>query len=253
VRLPGHSLLGWEGDMTRFIPFDRFLSLPNSPVAVALVIGVLLLAVKGLADQPRSLSWGLGGLLAVGLVIALYFRQRQYGWYFEFKLLAFIGPLVLLIAAIGAARLRRVGLASLAVLGAFSAGSVVAEIQATGSQLPKATIQLAGWAKSLPNGASIRLDMSPPNQLWAGYFLSARPLCSRVPLLGTDYPHVPVSRKADYIVATIPTRPGDAIGPPLRVNDGYTLYRENPAVPGVSHCSQRRLNRLYSGPSFSPL
>jgi hypothetical protein len=214
---------------------------------------VLLLAAKGLADQPRSLSFGLGGLLAIGLLVAIYFRQRQYGWYFEFKLLAFIGPLLLLIAAIGAAQLRRFGLACLAVLGICAAGSVVAEIQATGSQLPKATIQLAGWAKSLPKQASIRLDMWPPNQLWAAYFLSARPLCSQTPLLGTDYPHVPISRKADYIVAMITSRPQDAIGTPLRVNEGYALFKENPAVPGVSHCSQRRLDRLYTGAGFSPL
>src|SRR5207248_1263345 len=42
VLLPGHPLSGsWKGDMNHFIPFDRFLSLPNSPVAVLLVVGVL--------------------------------------------------------------------------------------------------------------------------------------------------------------------------------------------------------------------
>jgi hypothetical protein len=252
--LPGYQLSGsWKGDLNQFIPFDRFLSLPNSPVAVVLVVGVLLLAIRGLAGQPRSLSWGLGGLLAIGLLLALYFRQRQNGWYFEFKLLAFIGPLLLLIATIGAAKLRTLGLACVGVLAVCTAGSVVAQINGTGSQLPKATIQLAGWAKSLPPGASIRLDMWPPNQLWAAYFLSARALCSQHPLGGTDYPHVPVSRKADYIVASPPlSRPQDAIGGPLRVNGGYGLYRENPAVPGVSHCSKRRLDRTYTGAGFSP-
>jgi hypothetical protein len=254
VLLPGHALTGsWKGDLTHFIPFDRFLSLPNSPVAIALVIAVLLLAVRGLAGQPRSLSWGLGGLLAIGLLVAVYFRQRQAGWYLEFKLLAFIGPLVLLIATIGAAKLRSVGLACVAVLAVCTAGSIVAEVKGTGSQLPKATIQLAGWAKSLPPDASIRLDMWPPNQLWAAYFLSARPLCSQAPLLLTDYPHVPVSRKADYIVAAPPlSRPPDAIGGWLRVNAGYALYREDPAVPGASHCSRRRLDRTYTGLGFSP-
>jgi hypothetical protein len=255
VLLPGHALTGsWKGDLNHFIPFDRFLSLPNSPLAIALVVGVLLLAVRGLAGQPRSLSWGLGGLLAIGLLLGLYFRQRQAGWYLEFKLLAFIGPLVLLIATIGAAKLGRIGLACVAVLAICTAGSIVAEIKGTGSQLPKTTIQLAGWTKSLAPDASIRLDMWPPNQLWAGYFLSARPLCSQTPLLGTDYPHVPASRKADYIVASPPTtRPRDAIGGPLRINGGYVLYKENPAVSGVSRCSKRRLDRVYTGAGHSPL
>ncbi|MGI8505414.1 MAG: hypothetical protein ACR2MK_01175, partial [Solirubrobacteraceae bacterium] len=85
------------------------------------------------------------------------------------------------------------------------------------------------------------------------YFLASHPLCSLLPLLGTDYPHVPLSRKADYIVATNPVgRPADAIGPPLRHNAGYRLYRENPSVPGVSTCSQRRLDRIYTGIGYSP-
>jgi hypothetical protein len=95
--------------------------------------------------------------------------------------------------------------------------------------------------------------MWPPLQLWAGYFLHERPLCSQLPLLNTDYPHVPVSRKADYIIATLARgRPADAIGPVLRRNAGYRLYRENPAVPGPGACSQRRLDRLYTGAAFSP-
>jgi len=202
VLLPGHALSGsWKGDLNHFIPFDRFLSLPNSPVAIVLVVGVLLLAIRGLAGQPRSLSWGLGGLLAFGLALALYFRQRQYGWYFEFKLLAFIGPLLLLIATIGAAKLRTLGLACVAVLAVCTAGSTVAEVKATGSQLPKTTIQLAGWTKSLPPHASIRLDMWPPNQLWAAYSLSTRPVCSQAPLFVSDHPHVPLSPTAAYLLA----------------------------------------------------
>jgi hypothetical protein len=144
--------------------------------------------------------------------------------------------------------LRRAGAVLLAVAGVAAAVSVVDEIKATGYQLPPATIELASWARALPAGASVRLDMRGPDQLWAAYFLAARPLCSQLPLLGTDYPHVAVSRKADYIVAirSIP-RPPDAIGAPLRSNQGYLLYRENPAVPGPSACTQRRFDRIYSG------
>jgi hypothetical protein len=159
----------------------------------------------------------------------------------------------MVIAAVGAAGLRRWGVALLAVFGVATAGSAIVELDATGYQLPPATIQLSSWAADLPRDASIRLDMWPPDQLWAAYFLAGRPLCSQLPLLNTDYPHVPISRKADYIVATINAgRPRDALGAPLRRNQGYRLYRENPAVPGPSACSQRRLDRIYTGIGFSP-
>ncbi len=218
-----------------------------------LLAGVLVLAVWGLMSAPRALAWGLGGLLVVGILLAIYFRHRQFGYYFHFKLLAFIGPLVLLCAAVGAGRLRRYGPGLIAVMVAASVASFVAGIRDTGYQLPQATIQLSAWADSLPKNASIRLDMWPPQQLWAAYFLAARPLCSQLPLLDTDYAHVATSRKADYIVATLPYgHPADAIGPPVRTNQGYRLFRENPAVPGPSLCTQRRYDRIFTGPGYSP-
>ena len=253
VLAPGHSLQQWAGDLTGFIPFNNFFSLPAPVPFVVVVVAFWLLAARGLADQPRALKWGLGGLLVLGVAISLYLRERQYGWYFHFKLLAFIGPLVLLCAAIGAARLRRFGPAWLAALCVATAGSAYAQIEDTGYQLGPVTTALSGWATSLPRGASVRLDMPPGDQLWAAYFMDARPLCSQLPLLGTDYPHVAVSRKADYILAIITApHPPDAIGPPLFRNAGYLLYRENPDVPGVANCSLRRFDRLYSGAGFSP-
>lgn len=86
-----------------------------------------------------------------------------------------------------------------------------------------------------------------------GAYLDARPLCSQLPLLNTDFPHVPVSRMADSIVATIDSgSPADAIGNALRQNAGYRLYRKNPSIAGPSACSQRRLDRIYTGSGFSP-
>ncbi len=238
VLAPGHSLQSWGGDLPGFIPFNYFVSLPSPVWLVPVVVVVFALAALGLARSPRSLAWGLGGLVAIGVLLAVYLRHRQYGYYFHFKLLAFIGPLVMAVAAVGAYRLRRWGLPLLAMLGVATAGSAIAELDATGYQLPPATIALSGWAASVPRGASIRLDMWPPLQLWAAYFLHDRPLCSQLPLLNTDYPHVPVSRKADYIVATRDAgRPADAIGPALRENAGYRLYREKPGVSGPSACS----------------
>jgi hypothetical protein len=140
----------------------------------------------------------------------------------------------------------------LAVLTAAAVWSSLAQIDATGYQLPQATIQLSSWAGGLPKGASIRLDMEPPQQLWAAYFLVSRPLCAELPLLNTDYAHVPTSRKADYIVAArVFGRPQDAVGPVLRQNLGYRLYRENPAVPGPSNCSVKRLDRIYPGANYA--
>ena len=252
VLLPGHSLIVWGGDLGGFVPFNDFFSLPSSIVALPLVIGVLGLSAYGLARENATLRWGLGGLLALGIVVALYFRLRQYGWYFHFKLLAFIGPLVLLIAAAGALRLRRYGGVIIAALGVATAYSTFTYIRNMGHQLQPTTIQLGSWAKTLPRGASVRLDMWPPLELWAAYFLDSHPLCSQQPLLDTDYPHVPVSRQADYIVASRAYgRPGDAVGGPLRENAVFRLYRESPAVPGPSLCSLRRLDRIYNGLGYS--
>ncbi|MFL5823897.1 MAG: hypothetical protein ACJ764_10695 [Solirubrobacteraceae bacterium] len=247
---PGHVLSGsWAGDLPGPIPWDNFFSLPNSVLGTAALVAVLALAVWGLSSQPRALAWGLGGLLVLGLLTALYFRQRHNGFYFEFKLLAFLGPLVLLMAALGAGRLRVLGVAAMAGLVALVAGSAVAEIKITGhGQLPPQTVQLAQWARSLPRNASIRLDMFPPDEIWAAYFLISHPVCSQRPLLNTDYPHVIYSRKADYIlVRTNRARPRDALGPPLRQDAFYLLYRESPAVPGVDTCSRRRFDRIYTG------
>jgi hypothetical protein len=248
VLAPGHSLQSWGGDLGHFVPFNFFFSSPNSVLGWVLLAVIAALTVKGLANQPRALAYGLGGLFVIGIALSAYLRHRQFGYYFEFKLLAFVGPLVMLVAALGAGRLRRAGVALLAILVIATAGSAFSDLKATGYQLPQATIQLSAWARSLPANASIRLDMWPPQQLWAAYFLDGRPLCSQQPLLGTDYPHVAASRKADYIVATLAYgRPKDAAGAPLRTNSGYALYRENPSVPGPSACTLRRFDRIYTG------
>jgi hypothetical protein len=251
---PGHAISGsWAGDLPGFLPWNYFFSLPNSVLGTVVFAGVLVLAAIGLARQPRALAWGLGGLIVLGLLMALYLRHRHRAYYFEFKLLAFVGPLVVLIAAIGAGRLRRAGPVLLAVLVGFLAVGVVGELHDTGYQLPQATIQLGSWSRSLPRNASVRLDMWPPLQLWAAYFLAPRPLCSQTPLVNTDYPHVAWSVKADYILAFRGLgRPKDAIGPPLRQNQGYLLFRQNPDVTGPSTCSQRLFDKIYTGPGYSP-
>jgi hypothetical protein len=253
VLAPGHSLRAWGGDLRAFIPFNFFLSLPDSKLGNVLMLAVLYLAWRGLRGQPRALAWGLGGLLALGVLIAAYLRHRAYGFYFHFKLLAFCGPLVVAIAAVGAGRLRRLGPVWLAALLVATGVSAFDEVGATGFQLSTAEIQLRDWARSIPRGDSIRLDMYQPYQLWAAYMLASRRVCSEHPLLGTDYPHVMISRKADYIVAQSEwPRPADAVGGALKRNQQFALYRENPATPGIDACTLHRKSRLFGGGDWWP-
>ena len=184
-------------------------------------------------------------MLIGGLFFADQFKHRDYGFYFHFKIMAFVGPLIVVLAAVALARHRRAGTA---ILGLWLAGALVAaaqELKVTNYQLSQDTVELRGWAAGLPEGASIRLDMWPPRQLWAQYMLAARPPCSQTPLLNTDYPRVPTSRKADYIVvASGRRRPADALGPPVRRNGAWVLYRMDPRVPGPENCSQRMIQRV---------
>jgi hypothetical protein len=39
-------------------------------------------------------------------------------------------------------------------------------------------------------------------------------------------------------------RPVDAVGAPVRQNEGWTLYRMNPSVPGPDRCSKRMVQRV---------
>ena len=88
-------------------------------------------------------------------------------------------------------------------------------------------------------------------QLWAGIILSGQPLCSQLPVLETSYPHVPVSRKADYVLVDDDWRkPFDAVGPPLLTLDRYVLYRMSADTPGPDRCSRKMtltVKKLYAG------
>src|SRR5258708_26365746 len=87
--------------------------------------------------------------------------------------------------------------------------------------------------------------MNPPLQIWVAYFLASEPLCSQRPLLATSYPHVQISRKADYILADHGTlRPFDAAGPPVMMVGQFRLYRERPDVPGPSYCTRARVQTV---------
>ncbi|HEY8865378.1 MAG TPA: hypothetical protein VIM22_00480 [Solirubrobacteraceae bacterium] len=249
--LPGRSLQSWGGDVPAFIPTYRFFALPGRDGVALVFAAIAILALVELRRQPRALALALGAIGVFGIAAGIYFSRRNYGWYFHFKVLAFVAPLILVVAAAGAGRLRALGAVGLAAMVAASYAGARQEIRATGFQLGQPTIDLTGFAAAVPRHASIRLDMWAPQQLWAAYFLAARRVCSQAPLRNSQYPSVQISRRADYVIVTRDLRkPFDAIGPPVRANLGYVMYRMDPRVPGIDSCSQRMFEPVTSLGTF---
>jgi hypothetical protein len=118
------------------------------------------------------------------------------------------------------------------------------ELGSTYDELPRTTQELASWNAKLPAGSSIRLDVSPPIQLWTAYMLHEHPLCSQRPLTDTSYPHVPLSRAADYVLVRYLRRPFDAVGAPVLGNGEYTVYRLRDDLRGPNRCSQRMVQTV---------
>jgi hypothetical protein len=196
-------------------------------------------------------------VLALGALAALDFRLRRYGYYFHFKVLAFVAPLLVVCAAAGIARLRRPG-ASWLLLGLFALiamGGAIDETRATFDETPKTMLQLRAWSREIPRAASVRLDLAPGAQLWAQYMLHDHKTCAQLPLLGTEYPRVEYSSKADYALVSVGSNasrepplnpPYGAVGPPVFRNQDFALYRLSPALPGLDTCSQRKVETVTS-------
>ena len=243
---PTRSLRTWGGDLFRFVPEYQFFSM-SSWVMLA-ILGPLLAVciVVELRRQQRTFALALGALLVFGVLAAAWFRPRDYGWYFHFKALAFIGPLALALATLGVARARRWAPVGLAVLVVLAVDGARLEAEITPDQTPRPLVALREVDALLPPGASVRLDLDPNEQIWAAYFLSGQPVCSRLPLLETSYPHVRSSIKADYaVIDTRDTRrPADAIGAPVWRGEWFTLYRLRPDLPGPDRCSQRMVQTI---------
>ena len=254
VLAPGYSLVNWGGDLTGFFPERYFLGFDEAGIGLAgmvLLLGGLVLALRA---APRDIRWGLGGIVAFGVFAALYFRPREYGWYFHYKALAFAAPLAVAVAAVGLARLRWAWVSVIVLvflLGATRNGAAK-EIGDTFDQLPKSLLELERVDALLPPDASVRLDIPPDGrQLWAGIILAGQPLCSQMPVLETSYPHVPVSRGADYVLVDDDwRRPFDAVGPPVLVLERYQLYRLRAGLPGGDRCSRKMVltvKKLHAG------
>ena len=244
------SLANWGGDLKGWFPEPWFL---GAATWGALVVVGPLLAVFGwlsLRAMEPQLRRALLALLGFGALFAVYFRLRDFGWYFHFKTLAFVAPVLLALAAAGAARVRpRWGVIGLAVLLVAALVSARREVNTTFDELPRWVLALRDVDAALPPGESIRLDVDPQQQNWVAFWLHGQPLCSRRPLLHTSYPHVPTSTKAEYILTPIAARrPADATGAPVMDAGGYRLWRQSPTVPGRANCSQRMVQTVTAVP-----
>ncbi len=248
--LPTSSLAGWRGDSPDY-RFTHYFGVPDVPVLGVLGVAAVGAAfAAGLKPLRRAERAGLIAMVVGALVMALSFKLRTFGEYFLFKTLAFLGPMVAIVAVVGLARLAKepsrrlaaIGAGGLAVLTlAFLAGTRH-EIEPFPMQVPPEIFALRDWPEELPARASIRLDIPPTGeQLWVSYMLHERPLSSLVPVVGTSYPAIPYSRKADYVlVAREIPKPADARGRPLLRNEGYRLYRMRP-ISGEDRSSRKRI------------
>ncbi len=243
------SLLGWTGDLKHYYEIDWFFG-AIGVIGLAGFIAVLWLAIVALRRLPDEIGKPLLWTVYVGLFFSFYFRIRTHGQYFEFKVVAFLLPLLLTAAAVQLGAFAQ-GLRTRSALGAATGAAAILiamgtglgkEIRETPAQAPQATFELRDWAQRLPAGASIRLDVADDRQLWGGYMLATHPLVAQRPIVGTTYPAPPQGRKADYVLADARApRSGsrDTTGPPVFENGRYRIYRMKASVPGPDRASQR--------------
>ncbi|HEV2752198.1 MAG TPA: hypothetical protein VGV36_00035, partial [Solirubrobacteraceae bacterium] len=250
VVFPGGDLSGWSGPALPYLPFARFFGIEGSgPLAVGAVLGILALAFHGARALRRDVALAMGAVTAGALVFALFFYLRGQGELFYFKILSFLGPLVLTLGVLGLwrgwTRASRaparvaLGVGGVVLVLALAAGTA-RELDETYEYATAPVLELARWDERLPAGASVRIDVPPSGyQLWTWYMLDSRPVSASAPLTGF-FPHPPFGRAGDFAltVAQAP-RPPDALGAPVLRNSGYAMYRldSDPRVPDTS--SQR--------------
>jgi hypothetical protein len=242
---PRNSLQLWGGDLAGYFPEEQFFSIYDADlwyVALAVIVGVAVWEMRTRLSKPAFA--GLLSVMLVGAAIAASMRARDYGYYFHFKILAFIGPLVVVCAACGFARFRRWGVVALVFWSGWAVAGARAEVAGTFDELPRTVLELRDWSERLPAGTSVRLDVQPGSQLWAAYMLADHPLCSQRPLDDTSYPHVPISRQADYVLVRLLRKPYDAVGAPIMSNKEFSLYKLPAGLAGGDRCSQRMVQTV---------
>ncbi len=250
VIFPWNSLAGWHGKALPYLPWPRFVGMPESASAGVALLLVGVLAWRASTRVPEQVRRPLIAMVVLTALIGVYFRVRFGGELFFFKDLAFLGPYVLMLAlvelcalATSAAPRRAVGLSGLALGLALVPASAAREIGQTYEQANLSVLGLRGWDRALRRGSSVRIDvLAGGYQLWVTYMFKDHPLSALDPL-GGFFPHPPYGRKADYVIAsTDEPRPTDATGPPLRHNAQFVLWRMNPSVPGPDVSSRQLLD-----------
>jgi hypothetical protein len=241
---PRNTLVQWGGDLEDFFPERHFFAINVEDGWWLFLVAIVGFCVWELRRLPAGVRAALLSLIVVAGLIAGSMRMREYGWYFHFKVLAFVAPLVIVAAVVAMRRVPRAGLVLLAIWGGWALGEARDEVSTTFDQLPATQLELREWSAALPPGESIRLDMEPGAQLWVAYMLADQPLCSQRPLSNTSYPHVPLSRAADYVLVRGLRKPFDAVGEPVRGNGELQLYRLAGGLPGGDRCSQRMVQTV---------
>jgi hypothetical protein len=251
---PWVDLSGWHSAFLRYFPPSHFLGIPASgAIGLVGVAAVCVLAVLGVsrisADARRPMLW----MIVVTALAGVYFRIRTFGELFYFRDLAFLGPYVLMLALVElgwlAARPRRLpaaaGIAGVTAALAIVPVSAATEIDDTFVQAGPPVLELRKWDQALPRHATIRIDVPASTyQLWCTYMLHDHPLSAVNPITG-PFPHPPLGRKADYVIAQRrDLRPADALGQPVLENAQFELWRMNPAVPGPDVSSRRQVNDI---------
>ena len=93
VLAPGYSLVNWGGDLTGFFPERYFLGFDDAGRGLAVAILLIRSGSCSRCAARRATSAGASAsIVAFGVLAALFFRPREYGWYFHFKALAFVAP-----------------------------------------------------------------------------------------------------------------------------------------------------------------
>lgn len=252
VVVPWGNLVGWQGDRPG-LPLARYFGLPDLGALVVLPLTALVLAAGAALMRARpEVRIGLATMSVAAVAMGASFHFRQYGEYFEFKIFAFVGPIVLALATAALAVLvrrprqpaQRVAAAvALVALGASAIVGARDELDLVAAQTAPEVLELREWADRLPPDASVRLDMPPDSyQLWAGYMLHEQPLSALATIDGTTYPRVFPGSKADYaLTLAAQSRPPDAVDEVVMQNAFYNLYRLDPALPGPDRSTRARI------------
>ena len=243
----------WGGDIVHPLTLGAFVGTGGAivpalvvlAVAGAGLVGVRLPGRAAMPGLPRRSALALGTSIALLCLLDLRFRLDGHGAYMDFKHLSFLGVLVLTVAGAGLARWAdRRSITAIVVAGALALGWAVTalpqghrEMLASQTQVDPELFAVRRWANELPRGASVRVDVLPSGlQLWAVSMLGSHPVDASAPLLYTTYAHAVYGLRADYSLSLryvagpdgrvrAAPRPLLAVGPPLRRNDQFALWR----------------------------